>query len=360
MMRIAIFPAHDESAASARIRSFTLQRSLAAMGHDARLRDSEGADVLFVQKRATSNTLTLVREARQQGSLVLYDVDDLGRDLWYHIAPSVLHRLLPMVDVVTTDTSEHRDLLLRDYGVPSVEIIPDTIDYYPTGPVRLPLTDTSPLRVLWFGNVANISLFEKYAHTLASMAGVQTVAVTNARAIERLSAHWPAVDFVPWSRNEFVSVLQSCALTVLPHDGTEADRAKSNNRMIASITWGVPAIVSRTPDYVRTAQEAGVEYALFNDESELIAAVERLRTASARLAYLDAAQSEVWRRYSPAAVAMRFLEVVQSAKRQNAISPDGYLRWLRRASRGRVASALMLEAMHIASRLRRRGAENAS
>jgi hypothetical protein len=357
-MRIAIFPALGESAASARIRSFTLLQSLQAMGHDARLRDAADTEVVFIQKRATPHTVGVVRDARRRGALVIYDVDDLGRDLWYHIAPSVLHRLLPMVDVVTTDTAAHRELLLRDYGMRSVEIVPDTIDYYPTGPVRVPLSDSSPLRVLWFGNVANVALFEKYAHALTPMRDVEVVAITNAGAIDRLSSRLPAVKFLPWSRREFIPMLQSCALTVLPHDGTEADRAKSNNRMIASITWGVPSIVSRTPDYIRTAQEAHIEYALFGDQSELIAAVERLRTATARAAYLESAQSEIWRRYSPAAVAERFMEVVHNAKRENAATPDGYLRWLRRASRGRVASALMLEVMHVASRLRHRGAEN--
>ena len=353
-MRIAIFPAHpDDSAASARIRAFTLAKSLMALGHDVRMRDATGAEVVFVQKRVTPATVDVVRDAKRSGALIVYDVDDLGRDLWYFVAPRVLHRLLALIDVVTTDTSAHRDLLLRDYGIDQVAVVPDAIDYYPTGPVRPAITDAPPLRVLWFGNVANIRLFEKYANVLAGTAEVELVAITNASAIERLAERLPRVRFLRWSRNDFVAMLQSCALSILPHDGTENDRAKSNNRMIASITWGVPALVSRTPDYERTAVDAGVPEAVFDGAGELTTIVEHFRSAAARTAYLDTAQPDIWRRYSPEAVARRFMEVVDSAPRKQRVTArPGYLRWLYRASHGRVASPLLMEAMHIASRIK--------
>lgn len=352
MMRIAIFPADHDGVASARIRAYTLQRSLCALGNDARLRDARGAEVLFIQKIATPQTLAVVERASDEGALTIYDVDDLHPAIWYSIAPSVLHRLLRLVDLVTTDTTAHRKELLRAYGPQSVEIVPDTIDYYPVGPVRPRLADDGgPLRVLWFGHAANIALFEKYARALGSVPGIEVVAVTSAASIARLSAHFPSLSFLPWSRDTFVPVLQSCALTVLSHDGSEIDRAKSNNRMITSITWGVPAVVSRTPEYERTTAEAGVESAMFSDEGELVAAVERLRSAAARSAYLDAAQPEIWRRYSPAAVAGKFLEIVGAAdRRQPHPAPLGYLRWLRRASHGHMASALIREPMHLACR----------
>jgi glycosyltransferase involved in cell wall biosynthesis len=351
-MRIGLFPAHDDSTASSRIRVFTLQRSLEALGHDARLRDATGADVLVIQKRATSGTLKVAGEARRNGALIVYDVDDVDRDLWLTIAPNVLYRLLQKVDLVTTDTAGHRDILIRDYAAAPVEIVDDTIDYYPTGPVTPSVIPDSPLRVLWFGNVANISLFENYARVLKTIPDVEIVAVTNASSVADLSQRIKGVSFVPWSRESFVGILQSCALSVLPHDGSDKDRAKSNNRMIASITWGVPAIVSRTIEYERTAREAGVTPALFNDETELVAAIEHFRSREARRAYLAAAQPEIWRLYSPEAVARKFLDIVARARRRrDDAPPTGYLPWLRRASHGHIASALVLDARHVAARM---------
>lgn len=350
MTSIAIFPAHDDNVASSRIRAHSLHRSLVALGHDARIGDARGAEVIVIQKRATPKTVALAKRARASGALVIFDVDDTGPELWYSIAPSVLRRFLQLADVVTTDTEGHRAILLRDYQARSVSVIPDTIDYYPAGPARPPLPDGAPLRVLWFGHAENMPLFERYAKTLERVPGLEIVVVTGARAIEALSSRLPHVSFVPWSRETFIGILQSCALTLLPHDGSEGDRAKSNNRMIASITWGVPAVVSRTPEYERTASEAHVGQALFADDEELLAALERLRSPDARRAYLDAAQDEVWRRYSPEAVARQFLKVVESAERlPSEVRQPGYLRWLRRASQGHMPSALRHEATHRAS-----------
>src|SRR4051812_14804308 len=102
-MRIAILPAHGDEAASSRIRAFTLQKSLSALGHDASLGEVSGAEVLFIQKRATPETLATARRYHREGTLVVYDVDDLGRALWSFTAPSVLRHLLQVAHVVTTD-----------------------------------------------------------------------------------------------------------------------------------------------------------------------------------------------------------------------------------------------------------------
>lgn len=346
-MRIAIFPGYAESAASSRLRAFTLCESLRILGHDARLNDATEADVVFVQKRVTRRTLATIESAIKDRTLFVYDVDDVGEPLWHAIAPSVLHRVLECADIVTTDTVGHRDLLLSNYAARRVEIIPDPIDYAPTEPVRNRIQDDEPLRILWFGNVSNLALFEKYLRTLRSIAGVEIVVVTNADAMNRLKEQFLDIHFLPWARETFVSILRDCTLTVLPHDGSEIDRAKSNNRMITSITWGVPAVVSRTPDYERTAVEAGVGWSVFSNDSELIAAIERLRSASARKAYLDTAQPDVWRKYSPLAVATRFADVIaEPSGRIPGDSLPNYFRWLKRASGGRIANALAFESGH--------------
>jgi hypothetical protein len=94
------------------------------------------------------------------------------------------------------------------------------------------------------------------------------------------------------------------------HDGSAHDLAKSNNRMICSITWGVPAIVSDTPEYRRTAEAAGVPEAIIKDEGAIAGVVDGLRTAAARARHLDRAQPVIWRDYGPETIAKRFLALV--------------------------------------------------
>jgi hypothetical protein len=73
----------------------------------------------------------------------------------------------------------------------------------------------------------------------------------------------------------------------------------------------VPAVVSRTPEFERTARESGVDYAVFGNERQLLAAVDRLRSSACRVDYLRVAQPAIWRAYSPEAVARRFLTIAQ-------------------------------------------------
>jgi hypothetical protein len=205
------------------------------------------------------------------------------------------------------------------------------------------------LRILWFGDASNFTLFAKYAETLRGVPDAEVLVITNAAAIGSLAQRFTGISFLPWSRDTFLSILQSAALSLLTHDGTEADRAKSNNRMITSITWGVPAVVSRTPEYERTARECRIETSLFDDPGACVAAIERLRTRAARYAYLDAAQAEVWQRYSPTAVSGRFLAVV--ARHRDCDRParkmPTYWQWLRSACTGGLSDALRSELRHV-------------
>jgi 2-polyprenyl-3-methyl-5-hydroxy-6-metoxy-1,4-benzoquinol methylase len=308
-MKFSLIPADTEDTASSRIRVYSLQKALRSLGHTATVGPAPDAEVCLVQKRAPWETLREARQAKARGCIILYDVDDLGKALWYHVSHRLFFEMIRLADAVTTDTEAHRDQLVRKYGVKRVEVIPDTIDYYPSGPVRPSMREGKPLRVLWFGAAPNIGLFEKYISSLTAMPDIEVVVAIDLGAIPAYSAKYPCITFVPWSRDSFLSTLQSCDLSCLMHDGSAVDQAKSNNKMIASITWGVPAVVSRTPEYERTAREAGVEPAVFSDELELRAAIEHLRPREARIAYLDRAQPDIWDRYAPRAIATKFVEM---------------------------------------------------
>ncbi len=307
-MRFAFLPADDENTASSRMRVYTVQRALDRMGVPAVVGYSRRADVLFVQKKVTRQTLRLARFAKARGAVVLYDVDDLGESLWYWAPEELFAAMLELADAVTTATPEQGEHVRR-MGARTIEVLPCPADYYPEGSVRLPLQEEHPLRILWFGDNSNIDLFKRYASTLGRIPDAKIVVIVNKKASERLPASYPEFHFLPWSLSTLVPNLQSCHLACLMHDGGEDDRAKSNNRMVASITWGVPCVVTRTPDYERAACAAGVPYCLFDGPDDLPEAIERLRSAKERARYLDAAQPVLWREYAPEAVARRLMEI---------------------------------------------------
>ena len=306
---IAAIPAGDDSVASARIRAHSLLRCLPLNGAEV-AKNWRQADVLFVQKRITWRILWRMRLMRWAGRLVIYDIDDSGPALSFW-APGVLFsQALACANLVTTDT-EGRMERIRSAGCTTpIAVLPDAIDYYPEGPVRCREPISSRLRVLWFGSFSNISLFERYVGTLIAMPGVQVVVITNPDSGAELHRRYPDIEICSWSQSSFVADLQGCHLSCLMHDGSADDRVKSNNRMITSVTWGVPSLVSDTPEYRRTAEDCGVPEAVFADPDGLRRAVETHRTTLSRIAYLDRAQRIVWKNFAPGAVTSSFLGLV--------------------------------------------------
>jgi glycosyltransferase involved in cell wall biosynthesis len=306
----SLIPVETEDTASSRIRVYTLKRTLESMGASVSLSYSMEADVLFIQSGVTEAKLDMAREAKSRGCVVIYDVDDLGTALWYWVPQRLFYKMVELADVVTTDTEPRRQRLLADYGVPRADVLPDCVDYFPSDPVRLPIVESSPLRVVWFGGFVNMEHFEPYIGALSEMRDVQIVCIVIAEGVTHYQNWYPHIEFLPWSRDTFVSSLQTCHLSCLMHGPSVEDQTKSNNKFITSVSWGVPVVASRTPEYERTAREAGVADTLFDSDEELVKSVEALRSANAREAYMDKAQPYVWQNYSPAAVAKRFLEIV--------------------------------------------------
>lgn len=306
----SLIPVDTEDTASSRIRVYTLSRSLKSLGATVSLEYSMEADVLFIQSGVTEEKFDMAREAKARGCLVIYDVDDLGSALWYWVPQRLFHKMVELADIVTTDTAPRRERLIVDYGVPQVEVWPDAIDYYPSGPVKLPFVESGPLRVLWFGALMNMEHFEPYIGVLSEMRDVQIVSIVMSIGLNHFQKWYPAIEFIPWSRSTFVSALQSCQLSCLMHGDSVEDRTKSNNKFITSVNWGVPVVASRTPEYERTARETGVAETLFADGDELVKSVEALRSPNARQSYMDKAQPYVWQHYSPAVVAEQFLDIV--------------------------------------------------
>jgi len=318
-LHFSLFPAGGVETASSRLRVYGLQCALERKGVQSTLGYSAGANVLLFQKKVTHETIRQARRAKARGRVVIYDVDDLGKALWYWVSKSHFLRMLRLADVVTTCSEALVAHLKSDYGVRNGVVVPNAVDYFPLAPVRVPLRQQGPFRIVWYGNSSNFVLFEKYLGTLRDVPDVEIIAVVDARSIAKFSANHPDVKFMPWSLCGMISILQSCDLACLTHEGEVEACAKGNNKMTVAITWGVPAVVSRTPEYELTAREAGVEYAVFSNEKELILAIDRLRTVTAREQYLDMAQMRIWSRYAPDVIAQQYIDLAEEAIHQRVV-----------------------------------------
>jgi glycosyltransferase involved in cell wall biosynthesis len=326
---LSFIPAGNEQVASSRIRVYCILDALHrrhvrfVIGYDS------SADALIVQKRLTAEVLEAVRECKRRRKLVIYDCDDIGPILnaW---APQKLRReMIRSAELVTTNSAGFRAALLGRYRARKVELIPDAIDYFLKAPFRPTISTVSPLRLLWFGNRRNLALLERYADVLKSVPKIRLLICTDflhvspgekpaslsaaafRRRLEFKAFRHPSFSFLQWDLNSFPTLLRSCDLSILPHDGSAGDRAKSNNRMIASIAWGTPVIASRTPAYEATARQMGLSECLFDKPEDVPALIESLRSASARRRYLKLSQPWVWKHHSADVVAEKLCDAIE-------------------------------------------------
>lgn len=304
--------------ASSRIRVYSFQKILAKRGIPSTCGYSPKAGVFFFQKKVSAKNIWLARLARATGKIIIYDVDDSGQDLWAWVPKSNFLKMAGIAHAVTVCSSEQLKILKSEIHIGEKGfIIPNAIDYFPEAPVKLKQIKREKLQIVWFGNRRNFThLFEKYVNVLLKIPDAEIYAILANKDIPKLSSLHPRVNFLPWNLDSFTSVLQQFDIACLMHDGDIYDMAKGNNKMIAAITWGVPAVVSRTPEYERTAKEAGIEDALFSNEKELAFAIERLREPAAREKYLEKAQGPVWKLYSPEVIAGQFLDLVKKIRRE--------------------------------------------
>src|SRR5205823_4506419 len=93
----------------------------------------------------------------------------------------------------------------------------------------------------------------------------------------------------------------------------------------------------------------------FANEKELVEAVNCLRNAEARREYLRVAQPEIWRSYSPGAVAKQFLAAVDRYSGAIGTGPGQRNLWQAICFRARLASERTGEQFPIARRVIARG-----
>lgn len=312
-----LLPAGDETVASSRIRVYAFAKALQSLGKRVTIGPTDPCTHLLVQKRVTPEILSFVRQQRRRGAVIAYDVDDLGRALDYWAPPALFRQMLCLADIVTTATDGQSEYMRSHYRFPHSYPVPALIDYDPPGPQRPQSPAFPPLRVIWFGSASNLPILQPYLSMLREIRDIRFVVCAGPEEeLQRFSRAHPWVETHVWTLDTFISVLQSCHLSLLVHDGSDVDRVKGINKMIASITFGVPALVSDTPGYAATARLAGVEHAVFSDHRELKKLLETHADPAQRVAYLDQAQQPVWNAYNPVAISRMYAELVDEAGRR--------------------------------------------
>jgi hypothetical protein len=308
-MLVSFLPAAGYSTASSRIRVYALRAALRKLDVESTIGYCSVADVLVVQKRLNPRIVELSAAFKAFGGLVVYDCEELGSALAYWAKDDELRAMFRIADIVTTNTDEFKAEFSSRFGANFVAIVPDTVDYFLEAPLPTVCSAGPGVQLLWFGHHSNIRMLLPYLDLFEKESDFFLTVCSGERGRSILGSR-RRIRFITWSLAEFPRLLRSFHLTFLPHGEDKADRAKSNNRMITSVAWGVPAIVSRTPAYEETACLAGVMDSCFRTIEEAENCIVTLRSIRAREQYLNKAQSTIWSKHSPVAVATKWSKVI--------------------------------------------------
>ena len=279
-------PRYSRHAASTRLRVFALQEALAGACENVIGYDSE-ADVLLVQKAVDREVFT---QAQEFPRFVVYDFDDI-------LDPWVMDCAQEVADLLTTDTQGRMSGLRKPCA-----LVPDPIDYQPQAP--WPPSDGAG--AVWFGNYPNFESVRWMAEALLD-AGIHCSAISDLSPERALLP----IELVRWDYSSFTGELRKSSVAILSHG--EADPHKSNNKMTAAITFGVPCIVSNSRAYAELARACGLEWAVVSTQRQVIEVYDRLQDRAERVAYLAAAQPYIWQNYSAQTVAGRLLATLEDA-----------------------------------------------
>lgn len=299
-MKIAWIPRYTESAASSRLRVFALAKHVGGhvLGGSCPPSLPEGTEVLIVQKAVDPAVFDLAEKFAAGGGIVVYDFDDI-------MSRDVLARAAKKSAVLFTVDTVARGAWLVDQHIGSYhyKVIPDPIDYEPLSP--WPASDALH-QAVWFGN-AGCGNFGPTSRWMAESLHRRSIPV-------RTITECPVEPFawVQWSYRDFATYLRWATVAILAHE--HADPAKSENKMVAAITHGLPCIVSGSPSYAALAERCGVGWCVVSNEQQLREAWSRLQDVKERQAYLDAAQPVIWKEYHASAVAAKLVNVLESIR----------------------------------------------
>ena len=323
MKKFNFIPAGDSQTASSRLRVYALAGALKELGCDARINSNEFSEFLIIQKRVTLDLLEQSKSAKLAGSYIIYDIDDSASALWFWVQPRLLFEIFCLADLITVDTPERAHWITKAAPWLGCEVIPNPVDYGIRSPKAHRTNNSGELKICWFGSSPNFQTFAPHLRVLAECPKTKIVVCGASHSERNQFIPFTNIEFVDWEPDIMESLLCESDLVCLSHLGRKEDVRKSNHKMITSISYGVPAIVSNTPEYSRTAHEIGAPDSIFFNEKTLLECVENFRSRKRREEYLQKAQPIIWKKYSPSACAKHFFDVIQ--QNQNIRNPTSVI-----------------------------------
>lgn len=255
--------------ASVRLRALEISPFLAKLGNRVRIVPFEDAaeakrdgrlleaDVYVIHK-ALYDMSALLEELRGAGKHVVVDVCDDVLAL-PHLR-SFYPDMLRYADVVTTSSEGLATILRPAIDVP-VHFVSDCVELARGAPATG--TSSAEVRLLWFGNSANLQPMADQLPGLADLArrtpcALEVMCDVTPEVSTVFGKHWEplAITLTPWSPDGLEAALARCDFVLLPSSNAPGMSSKSANRLQETLWSGRLPIAHPVGSYAPFAEAA--------------------------------------------------------------------------------------------------------
>ena len=263
-------------------------------------------NVIFSQRHIDPNNPKInafLKDCKQNGTKIIVFINDVYKedgvrlDSWGNIA-----------DIILCPTEHHKDFIQSLVDIP-VKVMIDSIDYNLDAYIK-PQNQNPIPKICWFGYPESYhkSMFryEPIIEKMVKENKLQYFLITN----PSLPTQFPIIPFNSENFTETLKTFDGCILSHSPLDYNINTFVKSPNKLILSITLGVPCIVSNTPNYSSIMDQTNLSNYKFSGLKSFENSLNLLIDNKNRELYLNQSQQHILDQFSYLKMGEQFLEIL--------------------------------------------------
>lgn len=265
------------------------------------------ADIVIVSQLASDELYEQIVNNNQQ--FVIYDLCDRyyvdNRVVGGVHARQRFTEIVNRANLIVTSTIElKKDLYNLGINKPII-YIPDGLDFKEFTAVEK--TGDGIETIGWFGNPGRGNLESAIwllEEALRSNRKIRLI--TKKKSVKQYPSIYPYAK--EWNHSTFISELQKCDVIVVTH--AQDEQNKSPNRLLTAISKGIPVVASSSNACEKILREAGLEWAVVNNNDEFNAACNLLSNPLIRKMYFKLITPVIEEKYSDRAIKSHYINLL--------------------------------------------------
>lgn len=309
---ISAFTKGDITGAGSRLRSFYLfslaeQFSL-TVNRPQHYELAVNSNVIHIHKIYSWETLKWVIKFRLLGKRVVFDIcDQVNRRSEF---PRVLLIIL-FSSFLTVDNECRKKYWHKFFPLKKIIVLPDIADTQEVSITSIPYHQRNKLNsFFWIGNSPNFKSIKKFIDLIRDNKTYDLTVAMDLKDKNMLCNQFPHVKFYSWEPEIAFNPTIEAKFMILNHAIDKNSSIKSDNKMVLAILAGFIPLISRTPSYVKLAQQLNASFLIFDDLTEVPELARRVANELNPGQFFNNALKVINEQYSRKAVLSKFCEAI--------------------------------------------------